>query len=301
MRLLVILTLLLTFNLKFTRAQDYKQKLKSNKAFVSIAFQDIEGRSINATIGKQLEKSYAAFGDKTVLTSIILKDFFLANNSNTQQLSTDTNYISLLSECPKICLRRLADPYLLCLANFLDKLSEDTSDFSTRYNAVLNWQRAYLPNAPFGLNEPPEGKSEREEMEWGIAYTKKWMTSYPSEYRKAIIIFNRNFNRWKSGKKLASYEDYLRFLVAEFTDEKNFTTLYYIKEDESNPKSIIPSESSLNANPSLFITEMYENILLRKPDPSEMEFLINFIKNHPGIKPELIFFSLMTSMEYKYF
>lgn len=283
------------------QSQDLKQNLKTYKAFISISHQDIKGTAIIPSLGKQIEKCYAALGDRVIISTVFLKDLLFTNKViQKDNAQTDSVYLELLSRCPKICMRREADPILLCLANFLAKLKEDSGDISIRYPFVLEWQRSVVPNAPWGINEPPEGITEIEEMEWGISYTRRWMKSYPQEYESSIIIFERNFNKWKSTRKSSTYKDYLEILVTDFTDKNAFSSIYFTKEQMSL-SDVLPDKAMMQRYPENFVNEMYETLLLRKPEPEEIDFLVKRIRQYPELSPQMIYFSLMTSKEYNFY
>lgn len=298
----ILLFLWLMISAFSIQAQEEKQQLKSSKAFLSIAYQDLKGEAIRPSLSKQLEKSYAAMGDKTVVTSILFRDFVLGRGpSQPAAILEDTGYLRLLQMCPKVCANRNADPYMIGLANYLSKMAKDSGDLVERHFRFLEWQKVNMPHAPFGLNEAPEGKSEKEEMEWGMVYCANWMKTKPDEYLKALAMFSQTFHEWKITNERGLFKDYIRALTSRLGVPMQENSCYFEAHESDNKENTLPDPEFMRKNPGQFIKEMYEALLIRYPTENEIQFLTKYINNHPDISPGLIYYALMTSKEYSFY
>ena len=63
---------------------------------------------------------------------------------------------------------------------------------------------------------------------------------------------------------------------------------------------VIPSETEMNNNVDLFIEETYKKLFNRNPNEFEAWKLKDLIENN-DIGPEVVYFSFMTSEEYRYY
>ena len=63
----------------------------------------------------------------------------------------------------------------------------------------------------------------------------------------------------------------------------------------------IPSQGTMQNDPGVFVDETYTKLYNRLPNEFEKWFLSNMIANDTTIDPELIYYSLMTANEYRYY
>lgn len=74
-----------------------------------------------------------------------------------------------------------------------------------------------------------------------------------------------------------------------------------IKNFLNKPGLDIPTQSQMNANRSEFIKDSYVKFFNRLPNEFELWHIENTLINDPSITPELVYFSMMTSNEYRYY
>lgn len=292
----------LSFNLT-ANAQDVKSQLKSTKAFISIAYQDVKGEGINSSIGKQYEKSFNAFGDKTIMTSILMND--LLNQAKPEPLHAvyqDAAYQQAIQSCPVISAHRAADPYLMCMANFLDLMLQDTGSLESKFLKATEWQRKNAPHAPGGLNEAPASLSEKDEMEWGKFYSANWMKNHADEYRSVLERYTRNYNLWKAKNKNGTHRAYIEKLIGTLSPELSKSeAVYFVPEKTTKTGIALPDAEFMHKNPAAFVNNLYESVLLRKAKTEETDFLVQYIRQHPDLKPAAVYYALMTSKEYSFY
>jgi len=67
------------------------------------------------------------------------------------------------------------------------------------------------------------------------------------------------------------------------------------------PGVSIPTVAAMNADVHLFVVNTYKKFYNREPNEFELWQLNNLIQNDPNSTPELIYYSFMTSNEYRYY
>jgi hypothetical protein len=63
----------------------------------------------------------------------------------------------------------------------------------------------------------------------------------------------------------------------------------------------LPTPEEMQANPDAFIDATYLRFFVRLPTAAERTYVRNFLDNHPGITPELVYMSFALSEEYLYY
>lgn len=63
----------------------------------------------------------------------------------------------------------------------------------------------------------------------------------------------------------------------------------------------LPTPEEMQANPDAFIDETYLRFFVRLPTAAERTYVRNFLDNHPGMTPELVYMSFALSEEYLYY
>ena len=63
----------------------------------------------------------------------------------------------------------------------------------------------------------------------------------------------------------------------------------------------LPSNTVMRANVDLFITETYNRFYNRNPNEFELWYMKDLIDSNSDITPELVYYSMMTSNEYRYY
>ena len=68
-----------------------------------------------------------------------------------------------------------------------------------------------------------------------------------------------------------------------------------------DPLSQIPSENEMRSNVKKFVEESYQNFYVRSPDQAELWYLQNMINSNLELTARDIYYSFLTSEEYKYY
>lgn len=69
----------------------------------------------------------------------------------------------------------------------------------------------------------------------------------------------------------------------------------------NDPEVKLPSAAEMKADPDKFIIETYKRFYVRQPTQAEKSFFVNFLKSHPNLTPEHVYFAFSTSAEYYYY
>lgn len=69
----------------------------------------------------------------------------------------------------------------------------------------------------------------------------------------------------------------------------------------NDPAVKLPSAADMKADPDKFIIETYKRFYVRQPTQAEKSFFVNFLKSHPNLTPEHVYFAFSTSAEYYYY
>lgn len=63
----------------------------------------------------------------------------------------------------------------------------------------------------------------------------------------------------------------------------------------------LPSNASMRADVNTFVNDTYKKFFNRSPNEMERWNLVNMINNDVSITPEMVYYSAMTSNEYRYY
>lgn len=64
---------------------------------------------------------------------------------------------------------------------------------------------------------------------------------------------------------------------------------------------IIPTDAEMRANVDQFISDTYQKFFNRYPNEFELWHMKNLIEDNSDITPELVYYAIMTSNEYRYY
>ena len=118
----------------------------------------------------------------------------------------------------------------------------------------------------------------------------KTSTEYISIAYADVFGSNVPTNLLEDLKKI--YESFGDKGVAEDLIIKNFL----------NDNSVqIPTNQEMEENISLFVTNAYEKVFNRAPNEAELWFLKDCIEKDSNVSPEVVYYALMTSNEYRQF
>jgi hypothetical protein len=69
----------------------------------------------------------------------------------------------------------------------------------------------------------------------------------------------------------------------------------------NDTNAVVPQYPSVNGDTILFITNTYKKLYNREPDEFEKYYWKNLIQTNTSVSPMLIYYSLMTSDEYRFY
>lgn len=74
-----------------------------------------------------------------------------------------------------------------------------------------------------------------------------------------------------------------------------------IRKFLTDPNTLLPASISVNGDTILFLVNTYKKFFNREPNEFERYYLKELIKTNTGIDPRIIYYSMMTSDEYRYY
>ncbi len=85
-----------------------------------------------------------------------------------------------------------------------------------------------------------------------------------------------------------------------FGDQKLIEQMI-IKSFLNVPGADVPSKAEMDSDPTKFITEAYTKFLARRPDEFELWHFEKTLTEDPAITPDMFYFAMLTSNEYRYY
>ena len=92
----------------------------------------------------------------------------------------------------------------------------------------------------------------------------------------------------------------LSIAYTAFGDKKLIEDMI-IKNLLNEPGAIIPTKASMTADPLKFVDETIKKIFNRNPNEYEKYYFTNLITTNTNVTPEVFYYALMTSEEYRYY
>ena len=74
-----------------------------------------------------------------------------------------------------------------------------------------------------------------------------------------------------------------------------------IKNFLNDPAIEVPTDQEMRANVDQFLMDTYQKFLNRFPNEFELWHMKNLIEENQDVTPELVYYSIMTSNEYRYY
>ena len=110
------------------------------------------------------------------------------------------------------------------------------------------------------------------------------------------IAYTDLFNTVISNTKLVE----ISTAYASFGDKKLIEDRI-IRQFLADTNVVIPAASTMRNDIALFITQSYGRFFNRSPSDFEKNYLKNVIQNDTAITPAMLYYSFMTSNEYRYY
>lgn len=105
-------------------------------------------------------------------------------------------------------------------------------------------------------------------------------------------IFGAGIDRNSMELLLAPYQ--------AFGDQKLIEQMI-IKSFLNVPDADVPTKAEMDADPAKFITDAYTKFLARRPDEFELWHFEKTFTEDPTITPDMFYFAMLTSNEYRYY
>jgi len=83
--------------------------------------------------------------------------------------------------------------------------------------------------------------------------------------------------------------------------DKKFIEDLIIRNFLNKPGVIIPTQASMTADIPAFVSATYRKFYNRDPNEFEKWQIVNYINGNSNVTPELVYYSFMTSDEYRYY
>ncbi len=71
--------------------------------------------------------------------------------------------------------------------------------------------------------------------------------------------------------------------------------------NRTTPPPQVPAKASMTADVGKFVSDTYKKFYNRSPNEYEKWFVTNLIKSDTSVTPELVYYSFLTSNEYRYY
>lgn len=105
-------------------------------------------------------------------------------------------------------------------------------------------------------------------------------------------LFEQNINQAQLQTLAVPYSGFGDLKLIEDMIIKNFL---------NNPNVVIPTESEMRDNVDQFLIDTYRKFLNRDPNEFELWHMRDVINDNADITPELVYYAIMTSNEYRYY
>jgi hypothetical protein len=173
------------------------------------------------------------------------------------------------------------------------------------YNHYQDWQKKNAPHSIWGINDPPAYLSGDDKTNWEIGYVKNWVLNYNQEYSFFLAYYDSVFRQAHLPMASAEENQHRKFLLTWLNkiEARAPHVMSILHEDKVStlPDPVSNLSALLRDAPEEFIEQIYKDLLMRKPTNDEKAGLLKIIQENPGVTPEIIYYSLMTSEEYKYY
>jgi hypothetical protein len=110
------------------------------------------------------------------------------------------------------------------------------------------------------------------------------------------IVYANLYQKALSPDKLVDLSN-----VIQSIGDKQVAYEIIISKMMNDPEVKLPPTQEMKADPEKFIIDTYKRFYVRQPTQAEKSFFLNFLKSHPNLTPEHIYFAFATSAEYYYY
>ena len=304
-RMILALLLIISSDLIVSGQDGNKFNTKTPDELVSIAYQDLCGKSLNSSEETTRERSIQAIGDKTLgKDNVINGMIYYQTSASSLGLPFDSAAFDKFKDCPHISAYRPADPLLMVIGVVTYRITTGEPNFFKACQNYNAWQKQNAEHSPFGNNDNDK-LSGTESEKWLLSYTLDWLSSYPQEYNTMLHQFDSCYGVWKMQNN-GNYVDFIRYNSAKAghgIDEEVDQILSIGPGGTISTISALslPTEEVMRNDTRNFINDVYENLYMRTPTSLEMDFLQKYIGSHKSLTVQQFYYAMMTGEEYNYY
>ena len=273
-----------TDSVPYDKIWPVKSRQKSPAAFFSIAWTDIYGTTIPTLELDKFVNSYDASGDKEIVTQLFLKSLIWGEQKDESPEWVRWNFATE-NFLPEISLSE--NPASLLF--FIHRTFIATQNFNP-VAGDRKWVEWVIKNAP-GIPEFFTSKNENDFSSSALA----WSQNNQSEWKEAQLMSDSLLGVWKTTYR----GDYvsLRDLIL-----KEVAPLFFeIGQTETLLPEFGITREILLSDSDRIIQLVYLNLLSRSAHPREISAIRKIANENSDFNMKILFYSIMTSEEYKYF
>lgn len=105
-------------------------------------------------------------------------------------------------------------------------------------------------------------------------------------------LFGKNIGQDDLTKLITTYNSF---------GDKGLIVDMVIRDFLNRSEVKIPTQQEMQAAPEKFVSDTYKKFFVREPGEYEKYYLTDQIKKNPNLTPRLIYYTFLTSNEYKYY
>gem|GEM_PF-5959276 len=262
-----------------------KRHLKSPKAFISIAYSDLKGVSISNRELDKLSSIYEGIGDKKLGESLIIQLLL----GEVQDSKFDLGLWSFPPQDVFISDEGYGHPlemlYVIASVFVVDNLGNEG------ITAFKAWCEQEASHALLAHPTPQSLDIQQERVALG-----EWRERYPDEYEAVQVYFSNVLERWKTMSSTGFVGLKERMAV-----EMDWRSSILQPQGSANPLILPESFEEVEGDFGSFIGTVYQTFYHRKPTEFEEWYVEKYIRETPDLSPLGLYYSMMTSDEYRYY
>lgn len=116
----------------------------------------------------------------------------------------------------------------------------------------------------------------------------------PEQY--ITVLYANLFQKAMSPNELVRCTDLVRSI-----GDKQVAYETIVSKFMNNPAIVLPSAAYMQADPEQFVIDTYRRFFIRLPSEAEKTWLVQYIKTHPELTPERVYYSFAISNEYYFY
>lgn len=281
------------------RTQDKVYEIRSD--FSELLY-SIKATSPSISLLDKITNAYQSFGDKDMIREMITEDLIFTDPTDFQtgydvlKIGLTARDTAALQALPALAENIREVPYTIFISLIMGRSINEDMPFLKSFFSINTERQESFPNLAISDMRKPN-RYQEELKNHGIFL--QWAVSYPAEAQNMARLFMDEFETWRAaGHPKADVEDYRDFLFRDFTTNSIYR--YFIPvgieqciQELTIPRSSIPSQRQMLADPEAFISKAYKDIRHRAATTEETDMLKDFILTNKDVRPETIYYALI--------